>query len=282
MTFTLEVVVEPSTAEAVGAAWDGSRVLFSRPAANELWSYDPSSGSTGVFRRFTGGVTGVTADRDGRVYGCQTPSRRIVTYHADGSTSVLATKLDGRFHNFPRYAAVDGRGRVWFADPKLGLRAPGPQVLPLLDHASVLRLDPVAGGSWSMARMTFDTRHPTVVAVSDDESTLYVVETTAGDCQELRAYAIADDGLGDRSVLATFTTTDGHPPVSGMAVGAHGHLIVAGGKSVSVLTDGGESLQMIEVPRGATDVTLGGAGCRSLYITTGAGALIQVDDPGDL
>jgi hypothetical protein len=48
MTFTLEVVVEPSTAEAVGAAWDGSRVLFSRPAADELWSYDPSSGSTGV------------------------------------------------------------------------------------------------------------------------------------------------------------------------------------------------------------------------------------------
>lgn len=281
MTFALEVVVAPSTTEAAAVAWDGSRIVFSRPADNELWSYDPSRRAASVFRKFTGGVTGIAADRHGRVYGCQTPSRRIVTYHAGGSTSVLETQLDGRFHNFPRYAAVDGRGRVWFADPKLGLRAPGPQVFPLLDHASVLRLDPLADGSWTMARMTFDTRHPTVVAVSGDESTLYVVDTPSSGRQELRAYPIADDGLGDGSVLTAFATTDGHSPVSGMATGAHGHLVVAGGVGVSVLTGGGDTVETIEVPGGATDVAFGG-GMRSLYITTGDGALIQVEDAGDL
>lgn len=283
MTFALEVVVGPSATEAAALAWDGARILFSRPADNELWAFEPATGAASVFRRFTGGVTGVAADRNGRVFGCQTPSRRMVTYHDDGSASVLETQLDGRFHNFPRYATVDRSGRVWFADPRLQLRAPGPQVFPLLDHASVLRLDPAADRTWTLTRMTFDTQHPTVVAVSSDESTLYVVDTPSAGRQELRAYPIADDGLGGGSVLTTFATADGQPPVTGIAAGPRGHLVVAGGERISVLAVGGQMVAVTEVPGGATDVVLAGeAEGVPLYVTTGDGALIRGDATGEL
>jgi gluconolactonase len=277
MTMTLEAVVEPSGTEAASLAWDGSRVIFSRPSDNELWQFEPDSGTVSLFRRFTGGVTGVASDGNGRVYGCQTLSRRIVTYEPDGSTSVLATHLDGRLHNFPRYAAVDRLGRVWFADPKLGLRPPGPQVFPVLDHASVLRLDWGADGGWTLARMTVDTLHPTVVALAADQSVLYVVDGAARGRQELRAYPIVEGGLGAGSALATFERADDRPPVTGMAVGPQDTVIVAGCGGVFAVTDDGETELLTELPAGATDVAIAGSGGAALYVTTGDGALLRGD-----
>ena len=275
MTTTFETVVEPSATEAASLAWTGNRVLFSRPSDSELWQFDPGSGAATLFRRFTGGVTGVAADGNGRTYGCQTLSRRIVTYESDGSTSVLATHLDGRLHNFPRYADVDHDGRVWFADPRLGLRPPGPQVFPILDHASVLRLGRSGDTEWTLARMTFDTLHPTVVAVATEEPVLYVVDDVADGRQELRAYPIVADGLGAASVLATFHSGDHRAPVTGMTVGPRDQVIVAGHDGVfAVLGDGRVEL-MTEPRGGATDVAFGEPGDAALYVTTGDGALLR-------
>ena len=275
MTMTLEAVVKPSATEAASLAWTGDRVLFSRPSDNELWQFEPGSGAVTLFRHFTGGVTGVAADGNGRVYGCQTLSRRIVTYESDGRTSVLATHLDGRLHNFPRYADVDRDGRVWFADPKLGLRPPGPQVFPVLDHASVLRLGRGADGAWTLARMTFDTVHPTVVAVADDEPVLYVVDDVAGGRQELRAYSIVEGGLNPPSVLATFDSGDGRAPVTGMAAGPRGLVFVAGRSGVFAVTADRQTRLVTELRAGATDVAFGEPGDAALYVTTADGALLR-------
>lgn len=275
MTTNLEVVVEASATEAASLTWTGERVLFSRPSDNELWQFDPKSATVSLFRRFTGGVTGVAADNSGRVFGCQTLSRRIVTYENDGSTSVLATHLDGRLHNFPRYAAVDRGGRVWFADPRLGLRPPGPVVFPALEHSSVLRLGRGDDGAWTLTRMTFDTHHPTVVAVANDDSVLYVVDDRADGRQELRAYPIVEGVLEAASVLATFDRVDDRTPVTGMAVGPQGQVLVAGRGGVFAVNGDGQPELLAELREGATDVAFGEPGHAALYVTTVDGALLR-------
>lgn len=275
MTMTLEVVVEASATGAASVAWTGERVLFSRPSDNELWHFDPKSATVTLFRRFTGGVTGVAADDNVRVYGCQTLSRRIVTYENDGSTSILATHLDGRLHNFPRYATVDRGGRVWFADPRLGLRPPGPVVFPALEHSSVLRLSRGDDGAWTLTRMTFDTHHPTVVAITNDDSVLYVVDDRPDGRQELRAYPIVGGALEDASVLATFDRVDDRTPVTGMAVGPRGQVLVAGRGGVFAINGDGHLELLAELRDGATDVAFGEPGHGALYVTTGDGALLR-------
>lgn len=275
MTMALTAVVAPATTEAASLTWAGHRLVFSRPSDGELWQFEPSSGALSLFRRFTGGVTGVAADSNGRVYGCQTLSRRIVTYGDDGSASVPATHLEGRLHNFPRYADVDRQGRVWFADPNLGLRPPGPQVFPVLDHASVLRLDPTADGRWTLRRMTLDTRHPTVVAVADDQAVLYVIDDVGNGRQELRAYPIAENGLKPASVVATFLPGDGLAPVTGMTVGSRGLVLIAGRTGVFAVTADGQTRQVTELRAGATDVALSDSADAALYVTTTDGALLR-------
>jgi hypothetical protein len=107
------------------------------------------------------------------------------------------TNLDGRFHNQPSDLVVDRSGRVWFSDPYSMRPPPGLKVrLPLIDHASVLRLERTPQREWALRRITHDTVAPRAVLLSSDEVTLYVAEGEVGRIgpRELRAYPIGADG----------------------------------------------------------------------------------------
>jgi len=259
-------------------------MLFSAVGEGRILRYDPRSGKANELRKYTNRTNGIAFGPDGALYGCQENSRRVVRFAADGSTSVTGYLLDGQYHNHPNNLAIDSKGRIWFSDPKSELRASGPQIFPPLEHASVLRLELDSFRKiWSIRRMTFDTVAPRAVALSPDESILYVAETDNAPMgrRELRAYPILpDDTLGTCTVLHAFSRDHRgeHRGIEGMCVDDEGRIVGCAGwrKSgpgplVYVFAGSGAVVESHPLPFDQPmNCAFGGA---ELYVTTASGEL---------
>jgi len=263
-------VAGPYTGAADGPVWDGEALLFTLGAESRIMRYHPGTGRTVEYRRYTNNTSGLAFDAEGRLYGCESGGCRIVRFNSDGSTSMLADRLDGRLHNQPDDVVLDSAGRIWFTDP-----APAPFTFePPVDHASVLRLERDAEGAWCIRRMTFDTMFPTAIALSADEQTLYVAEPS-----ELRAYRVVADGtLGPHVVLQSSEPGAG---VQGMCLDADGNLVACLSDAIAFFSPAGEELERRPFgPGRATNCAFGGRGLDILYVTTEDGHLYALPDTG--
>ncbi len=290
MALKFEKIAGPFHGPTGGLAWDGSGMLFSAVAEGRILRYDPASGKVTEFRKYTNRTNGLAFAPDGALYGCQESSRRVIRFAEDGSIATTAFLLDGHYHNQPNNLAIDSKGRIWFSDPQSELRASGPQIFPALEHASVLRLELDSFRKiWGLRRMTYDTAAPRALALSPDESTLYVAETgnAPGGRRELRAYAILpDDTLGAFTVLHTFGRE--HRGIEGMCTDREGNIVACAGwkKSgpgplVQVFSSAGAILESHPVPSDQPmNCAFGDADLASLYVTTAAGELLRASDCG--
>jgi gluconolactonase len=286
MAWRFEVVAGPF-GFTEGPAWDGAALLFSDIPADRILRYDPATGETGVYRGCppggTNGGNGLMFDRRGRLYGCEGGSggRRVVRYEPDGGVTVVADSFEGRRLNSPNDLAFDPQGRLWFSDPRYGdFRADME-----LEHESVFRADPQgdgSDGSWTLARMTFDTTRPNGLLVSADGRTLYVAQSEYGEerKRELRAYPVREDGtLGPHTVLHNFYP---HRGIDGMCLDVEGNVVATAGWQESgpgpmiyVFAPNGRVLETHPVPFDRpTNCTWGGPDLSTLYVTTGTGHLL--------
>ncbi len=284
MAWEFELIAGPFKGSAGGLAWDGKAMLASLISAGRILRYDPGSGNVAEVRKWTYHTNGIAFSPEGCLYGAQAGARRIVRFNDDGSAAPMENRVGGRVHNQPNDLAFDRKGRIWFTDPHSPIQPAGPQLDPPLEHASVLRLDVEKA---AISRMTFDTHVPLGLALSADEKTLYVSDSSpeADGKRELRAYPIAGDGtLGAYSVLAAFggDHRGPHRGVAGMCLDAEGNILACAGSSrsgpgplVYVFTPLGRVLESYPVPTGnPLKCAFGDAGLGTLYVTTG-------EDSGD-
>lgn len=300
MSWDFEKVAGPYGSPTDGPVWDGEALLFTQltfpfnVANNRILRYDPSSGDVTDFRRWTNRTCGLAFSRSGVLYGAQSGGRRLVRFNADGSTSPLAHKLGGIYHNQPKDLVVDSQDRIWFCDPHGDLReAMNPQIHDKLDHASVLRLEsPSLDGS--ITRLTYDTDAPMALALSPDERTLYVAESSEepDGPRDLRAYSLLANGaLGQYRLLHTFGRDGGegrggvHRGIYGMCLDKDGNVVaVAGGEEAGpgpmayVITPEGRILGSHPLPEAPTNCAFGGPESNDLYVTTIEGSLYRVVD----
>jgi gluconolactonase len=277
-----------------GPLWDGHGLLFCKVLQSEILRYDPRSGAVSTFRPYSLRTSGLALGPNGNLYGAQSGARRVVWYKNDGSSSYLDARLSGARHNHPHDLVVDGKGRIWFSDPYSELRTRGPQIFPLLNHCSVLRLDYEAPPrEWVVKRMTQDTIEPRGVALSPDESTLYVADTSSAPdgARQLKGYPIKDDGtLGLPIVLHTFGADHRgpHRGAAGICTDSDGNVVVAAGSTKSgpgpiiyVFAPTGRVLESHPVPAEApTNCAFGGDDLATLFVTTKDGGLFQVKNTG--
>jgi len=288
MAWNFERVAGPYKGRTGGLAWDGSGMLFSAVQEEQILRFDPRSGKTDVFRKYTGRTNGIAIAADGTVYGAQEGGRRVIHFRRDGSTGALPDLLDGKHHNQPTDVIVDGKGRVWFADAYNAQVPYGPPVYPMLDHASVLRLQRANDG-WRMVRATHDTSGPRAILLSADEKTLYVADGDAerGNLQRLCCYPVKEDGeLGHVKVMIDFVVVE--RGIEGMCLAADGNIIAcAGWKKAGVgpmLYVISPSATILESHPAPADlpmrVAFGDEGLTSLYLTAGDGGLYRATNTG--
>lgn len=288
MTWNFELVAGLHKGRAGGLLWDGSKMLYSVVQAECIMRYDPANGKTDVFRAYTGRTNGLALAEDGTVYGAQEGGRRVIHFKKDGSTAPMPDLLDGKHHNQPTDVIVDSQGRVWFADAYNAQQPYGPPVYPMLDHASVLRLERVRDG-WRIVRVTHDTAGPRAILLSADEKTLYVADGDAGrgNLQRLCSYPVKPDGeLGRVKVMIEFAVVE--RGIEGMCLDNGGNIIACAGWKKSgvgpnlyVISPSGTILETHPPPADMPmRVAFGDDGLTSLYLTTGDGQLFRAKDVG--
>jgi len=284
MTWNFERVAGPFKGRTGGLAWDGAGMLFSAVGEERVLRFDPKTGKAGEFRRYTGRVNGLAIAADGTVYGAQEGGRRIVRFLKDGSTASAPDLLDGQHHNQPTDVIVDGKGRVWFTDPYNAQPPYGPPVYPMLDHASVLRLEFAGTGGGKLTRVTHDTCGPRSLLLSIDEGTLFVADgdMERGDMCQLFAYAVRPDGSvgAGKSLLAFAPMERG---IEGMCLDSEGNIVACAGwkkaglgAQIHVVSPGGTVLESHPAPADMPmRCAFGDSGLDSLYVTAADGCLYR-------
>lgn len=294
MTWKFDLVAGPFKGRTGGLAWNGTEMLCSVVLEERIVKFDPKTNKTDNFRRYTGRTNGLAVVKDGSVFGAQEGGRRVIQFCPDGSTAPTNDLIDGRHHNQPVDVAVDGKGRVWIADPWNPQLPYGPAIYPFLDHASVLRLERDERRAWKLKRMTTDTKGPRAVLLSADEKTLYVADGDIdmnkngdGGLCTLRAYPVEADGnLGKVNVLHTFAA--GQRGIEGMCLDSVGNIVACAGwkkngpgPMIYVFSSAGAVLESnpapVELPMRCA---FGDAGLGSLYVTTGEGQLFRSTNTG--
>ena len=289
MNWEFDLVAGPYGGTTEGPAWDGQALLFTDIPNSRIMRYDHATGECTEYRTGTNNTNGLNFDAQGRLYGCSGGGRCILRFDPGGDVDVLPHLLDGKRHNRPNDLAIDRKGRIWFTDPSGQLTAEERE----LDHASVLRLDPApeSDSGWTLRRMTHDTFAPNGLLFSQDERTLYVVQSDYDGVRDLRAYPLRDDDtLGQFTVLHVFGEDfrGVHRGLDGMCLDTEGNIIAAGGwrqagpgPLVYVFSPAGRVIETHPVPADwPTNCAFGGPALDILYVTTRGGHLFRVNNTG--
>lgn len=286
-TWQFELVAGPYQGPIGGVVWDRSAILFSAIDEGRILRFDPDSRSVSEFRRYTNRVDGLGYGPGGELYGAQEGGRRLVELTPDGRMVAVDALLDGNHHNQPSDLTVDRQHRIWFCDPYHPLMPFGPAIFPLLDHASVLRLERNDRRAWTAKRITYDTTAPRSVRLSPDEKTLYVADGEARDpVRELRAYPVREDGsVGPSRVLHTFGADfrGPHRGVEGMCLDAGGNIVACAGWQLSglgpliyVFSGEGAVLETHPFPADRPNrCCFGDPDLSALYVSTAGGSLYR-------
>ncbi len=251
-------------------AADGT-VLFS-DIGNRILRFDPRTGATTVFREPSGRANGMMVDGAGRLFVCEGANggnRRVSVTEADGAVRTLADRWRGKRFNSPNDLCLDGRGRVYFTDPRYVGDEPRE-----LEFEGVFLVE--ADGTVKLA--TRDVSRPNGILVSIDGSRVYVADndTREGGPRELLVFDVLDDGtLSGKRVLHRFGPTS--RGIDGMTMDVDGAIYATAGSGeeagVYVFGPDGEHLALIRTPGDPTNCVFGtGSGERTLYITAHAPA----------
>lgn len=248
---------------------DLTATALSGMQAGHIWSYDPSSGKTTIFRSPSGMSNGIIFDSEGRMVvaeGADFGGRCVVrTDMTTGKSEIIAGLFNGMSFNAPNDLALDERGRIYFTDPRyLGHEEVEQPVF------GVYRIDP----DGSVSLIISDAGMPNGILVSPDQKKLYIASINLRaevPLQALLAYDLLEDGsVNSRKVVVDFAPNYGP---DGMAIDVEGNLYLARpakAPGIYVYSPDGQELELIPTPTPPANVTFGrGTTGKTLFITAG-------------
>ncbi len=235
-----------------GPVWshDGY-LLFSDVPNNRIHKYTPGAGAT-VFREGSDGANGNTFDAKGRLYTCESRTRRVTRTDKKGKIEVLAEKWDGKRLNAPNDIVVRRDGHVYFTDPAFGSQAETRD----LDYYGVYHITPKG----EMELIARPAGRPNGLALSPDGKILYVANS---DERNLRAYDLDNNGKASNERVLV-SGIDGVP--DGIRVDENGNIYITA-RGLAVYSPAAKLLTTIEIPETPANCAFGDPDLKTLYIT---------------
>lgn len=270
-------------------------VFFSDITSNRILKMN-AQGEVSVFRSDSGRTNGNAFDAQGRLISCEGfglgsgGRRRVVrTDMKTGVASVLTERYEGHRYNSPNDLCVDGKGRIWFTDPRYGDRTNME-----MEIEGVYRIDPDECVTRVVGQP--DVQKPNGIAVAPDGNTLYLADSN----DELRgnrriwAFDVSSSGsLSNRRMLFDFQQGRG---ADGLRVDMNGNVWAAAGiqkprppgevtdipQGVYVISPQGKLLGRVPIPEDyVTNLAFGGPDLKTLYVTAGTSVYkVPVAVPG--
>jgi len=235
-----------------GAVWSREGfLLFSDVPKNQVRKLVPGERST-VFREDSHGANGNTYDAQGRLYSCESRTRRVVRLDKKGKIEVLAEKWEGKRLNAPNDIVVRKDGHIYFTDPAFGEQSDTRE----LDFYGVYHITPKG----VMSLIARPAGRPNGIALSPNGKILYVANS---DDRNVRAYDVDGNGAVSNERVAV-SNIEGVP--DGIRVDEKGNLYVTA-KGVAVYTPQGKLLHVIELAETPANCAFGDADFQTLYIT---------------
>ena len=246
-----------------GPVWLPSekKLVFSDIPNSKLMQWSKADGLS-VYRD-SEQANGNILDLQGRIISCQHKARNVIRIEADGSTTLLADRFDGKRFNSPNDVAIRSDGTLWFTDPPWGLT--GSREIP---GNWVYKLEPKTG------RVEVVHKHlamPNGIVFSPDESRIYIADTGGHKRHpdpnfhklpaSIQCYEIDNEGNLGKKLFQIASGSDG------MAVDAQGNLYATHGGKVHIYDADGNERQQIDVPEGPANVCFGGDDHKTLFIT---------------
>ena len=256
-----------------GPVWDrrNSRLYFSDVRGNEVYQWNEADGaSTFLDPVFEGDRTGtrsvssngLTLDAEGRLILCEHGNRRISRLEEDGSRSVLVETYEGAQLNSPNDAVFASDGSLYFTDPPYGLEGLEESTDRQLDFNGVYRLAP----DGQLELLVRDQTRPNGIALSPDETTLYVANSDAEN-KVWMAYDVSENGVSNARVFYDVNDQSEPGAADGMKVDLSGNLFATGPGGVWVIGPDGTHLGTIKTGEVTANVGWGDDG-RTLYMTS--------------
>lgn len=235
-----------------GPAWSPMGFLiFSDIPNNKLLQF-MSGQPASVFRENSTGDAGNRFDAQGRLYSCETHTRRVTRTDKKGKVEILAERWQGKRLNAPNDLAVRKEGDVYFTDPAFGNQ----QDTRELDFFGVYHIS----RKGELEIVAKPKGRPNGIALAPDGKTLYVSNS---DERNVRAYDLDKNG-GASNERTVISGIEGVP--DGICVDEKGNLYVAANQ-ILVYSNEGKALGMVPTEETPSNCTFGDPDLGSLYIT---------------
>ena len=259
---------------AEGPVWDrqNGRLLFSDVRGNEIYQWTEADGASPfidpVFEGDRTGLrsvssNGLTLDADGRLIMCEHGNRRISRVEADGTRTTLVDSYEGRRLNSPNDATYASDGWLYFTDPGSALEGRDASPLRELDFNGIYRLSPAG----ELELLYRDQSRPNGIALSPDETTLYVANSDGPPNKFWMAYDIGEDGASNGRVFYDVSDQEAAGAPDGMKVDLAGNLFATGPGGVWIIAPDGTHLGTIDTGEVTANVGWGDDG-RTLYLAS--------------
>lgn len=206
-----------------------------------------------TFRVNSGRANGLYFDKDENLLICEGEKGQITSISTDGNYTAIATEYNGKRFNQPNDLWADGKGGVYFTDPKYG---DDEGHLPQ-DGMHVYYITP---NYESVIRVIDDLEKPNGLIGTPDGKTLYVTDSQGGKTYK---YTIHEDGSLTNKTLFVEVGCDG------MTLDKDGnvYLTTNGKQAVDIFSSDGALLESIEIPQQPSNLCFGGKERNELFIT---------------